>query len=194
MLIGYARCSTDKQDLRVQKGQLQELGVERDRIYVDHGYTGRKRERPGLKEAMAATRAGDVFVVTKLDRLARSVKDASAIAQELEDRGVALQLGKSTYDPSDPLGKMFFNLTALFAEFEADLVSQRTREGLAIAKAKGRMKGRPSSFTKRQIDLIQGWLDSGDYSQVEIAELMKVHPSTISRIARKLQAGENASG
>jgi hypothetical protein len=83
LLVGYARCSTDQQDLTTQRDSLLGLGVETDRIYVDHGLTGTNRERPGLREAFAACRAGDTLVVTKLDRLARSLPDARAIADEL---------------------------------------------------------------------------------------------------------------
>jgi len=86
LLVGYARCSTDQQDLTAQRDALLGLGVEAERIYVDHGLTGTNRERPGLREALAACRAGDTLVVTKLDRLARSLPDARAIADELTTR------------------------------------------------------------------------------------------------------------
>lgn len=100
LLVGYARCSTDQQDLTAQRDGLLGLGVEPDRIYVDHGLTGTNRERPGLREALAACRAGDTLVVTKLDRLARSLPDARAIADELTVRQVSLSLaGRSTTPP-----------------------------------------------------------------------------------------------
>jgi len=83
LLVGYARCSTDAQDLTAQRDGLATMGVSPDRIYVDHGLTGTNRERPGLREALAACRSGDTLVVTKLDRLARSLPDARAIADEL---------------------------------------------------------------------------------------------------------------
>jgi DNA invertase Pin-like site-specific DNA recombinase len=125
-LIGYARCSTDKQDLAAQQAMLEELGVAPDRIYMDRGLTGTTRDRPGLDQALAAVRAGDTLVVPKLDRLARSVPDARHIADALVDRGVKLALGASVYDPTDPMGKMFFNILATFAEFEADLIALLT--------------------------------------------------------------------
>jgi DNA invertase Pin-like site-specific DNA recombinase len=108
--IGYARCSTDKQDLTVQREALIKLGVVADRIYTDHGLTETNRARPGLDQALAAVRAGDTLVVPKLDRLARSVPDARAIADELMKRGIKLQLGSTIHDPSDPMGKMLFNI------------------------------------------------------------------------------------
>ena len=94
LLVGYARCSTDQQDLTAQRDALLGLGVEAERIYVDHGLTGTNRERPGLREALAACRAGDTLVVTKLDRLARSLPDARAIADELTTRQISLSLGR----------------------------------------------------------------------------------------------------
>ena len=92
LLIEYARCSTDQQDLTAQRDGLAALGVAGNRVYVDHGLTGTNRERPGLREALAACREGDTLVVTKLDRLARSLPDARAIADELTLRQVRLNL------------------------------------------------------------------------------------------------------
>jgi DNA invertase Pin-like site-specific DNA recombinase len=109
-VIGYARCSTDKQDLAAQLRTLRGLGVCDDRVYLDHGMTGRDRKRPGLEQALAAVREGDTLVVPKLDRLARSVPDARAIGDSLAGRGVRLSLGGTVYDPNDPIGKMFFNI------------------------------------------------------------------------------------
>ena len=149
-IIGYARCSTDKQDLAAQRAALSELGVAPNRIYVDHGLTGTNRSRPGLDQALAAVRSGDTLVVPKLDRLARSVPDARQIADSLVARGVTLALGKNRYNPADPMGRMFFNILATFAEFEADLIRLRTREGMAIARAKGRLRGKKPKLTDKQ--------------------------------------------
>src|SRR5690349_18112349 len=113
--IGYARVSTDGQELTAQRDALVALGVAPDRIYVDHGLTGTNRERPGLREALAACRAGDTLVVTKLDRLARSVPDARTIADELTQRSVKLSLGGSIHDPTDPIGRLLFNALAMVA-------------------------------------------------------------------------------
>ena len=93
-LIGYARCSTDRQDLAAQRQALLELGVAEDRIYTNHGLTGTSRARPGLDQALAAVRENDTLVVPKLDRLARSVPDARAIADRLQEQGVKLALGR----------------------------------------------------------------------------------------------------
>jgi len=100
--IGYARVSTTNQGLTAQRGGLAARGVDVDQIYVDHGMTGTTRARPGLREALGACRTGDTVVVTKLDRLARSLPDARDIVEELTTRGVRLQLGGSVHDPTDP--------------------------------------------------------------------------------------------
>lgn len=133
LFVGYARCSTEQQDLTAQRDALATLGVSAERIYVDHGLTGANRERPGLREALPACRAGDTLVVTKLDRLARSLPDARDIVDELTRRQVRLQIAGSVHDPDDPVGRLLFNVLAMVAEFEADLIRLRTREGMKIA-------------------------------------------------------------
>ena len=122
LLIGYARCSTDQQDLTAQRDGLAALGVALNRVYVDHELTGTNRERPRLREALAACREGDTLVVTRLDRLARSLPDARAVADELTVRQVRLNLGGSVYDPTDPVGRLLFNVLAMVAESESDLI------------------------------------------------------------------------
>jgi DNA invertase Pin-like site-specific DNA recombinase len=179
--IGYARCSTDKQDLAAQKAALEKLGVSSERIYTDHGMTGTNRERPGLNQALAAARSGDTLVVPKLDRLARSVPDARAIADALIARGVKLALGASVYDPADPMGKMFFNILATFAEFEADLIRMRTREGMAIARAKGKLRGKQPKLSDKQQKELRRMYDTGDYSISDLAEVFSVSRPTVYR-------------
>ena len=148
ILIGYARCSTDRQDLTAQREALAKLGVDPGCIYMDKGLSGRNRVRPGLDQAMAAVREGDTLVVPKLDRLARSVPDARHIADQLEAKGVKLALGRNIYDPADLMGKMFFNILAAFAEFEADLIRMRTRKGMAVARTKGKLQGKQPKLSK----------------------------------------------
>jgi len=180
-LIGYARCSTDKQDLTSQREALAELGVAADRIYVDHGLTGTNRARPGLNQALAAVRKGDTLVVPKLDRLARSVPDARSIADELAARGVTLALGQSRYDPADPMGKMFFNILATFAEFEADLIRLRTREGMKIARAKGRLRGKQPKLSDKQQKELGRMHGTGQYTISDLAELFTISRPTVYR-------------
>jgi len=181
LLIGYARCSTERQDLTAQREILRGLGVSEDRIYLDHGLTGRNRSRPGLNSALAAAREGDTLVVRKLDRLARSVPDARAIGDSLAARGVRLSLGGSVYDPTDPMGKCFFNILATFAEFEVDLVRMRTREGMAIARAKGRLKGKAPKLSPTKRTVLLKLYAAGDHTIAELAELFSVSRATIYR-------------
>lgn len=180
-LIGYARCSTDKQDLTAQREALAELGVAADRIYVDHGLTGTNRARPGLNQALAAVRKGDTLVVPKLDRLARSVPDARSIADELAARGVTLALGQSRYDPADPMGKMFFNILATFAEFESDLIRLRTREGMKVARAKGRLRGKQPKLSDKQQKELGRMHGTGQYTISDLAELFSISRPTVYR-------------
>src|SRR6188472_1942431 len=137
LLIGYARCSTDEQDLTVQR------------------------------EALAACREGDTLVVTKLDRLAPSLPDARAIADELTARRVRLSLGGAVYDPIDPVGRLLFNVLAMVAEFEADLIRLRTREGMKVAKAKGRLRGKQPKLNPRQEAHLVALMKAGEHSTGE---------------------------
>lgn len=179
--VGYARVSTDDQDLTAQRDALEALGVKPDRIYVDHGFTGTNRDRPGLREALAACRAGDALVVTKLDRLARSMLDARNIADELTAREVKLNLSGSTHDPTDPVGRLLFNVLAMVAEFEADLISARTREGMKIAKAKGRLRGKKPKLSTTQEKHLVDLHRAGRHTGAELAELFNVSRATVYR-------------
>ncbi len=157
------------------------LGVSPDRIYIDKGLTGSNRLRPGLDQALAAVRSGDTLVVPKLDRLARSVPDAREIADALQARGVRLALGNSIYDPADPMGKMFFNVLATFAEFEGDLIRLRTREGMAIARAKGKLRGKQPKLSDKQQKELCRMRETGQYSISDLAELFAVSRPTVYR-------------
>ena len=181
MLIGYARCSTDAQDLTAQRDALTALGVQPARIYTDHGLTGTSRARPGLREALAACRACDTLVVTKLDRLARSLPDARDIAGELASAGVKLNIGGSLHDPDDPVGRLLFNVLAMIAEFESDLIRMRTREGMKVARAKGRLRGKqPKLKPAQEAHLVELWR-AGQHTSAEFAELFSVARSTVYR-------------
>src|SRR5919199_785052 len=188
LMIGYARVSTDAQDLTAQRDALAALGATPERIYFDHGLTGTNRERPGLREALAACRAGDTLVVAKLDRLARSVSDARAIAEELTCRQVRLSLGGAVYDPTDPVGRLLFNVLAIVAEFEADLISMRTREGLKVARGRGRLRGKQPKLTVRQEAHLAALHAGGDYTPGELAELFRVGRSTVYRALQRARA------
>ena len=137
---------------------------------------------------------GHTLVVTKLDRLARSLPDARAIADELTARQVRLSIGSSVYDPTDPVGRLLFNVLAMVAEFEfeSDLIRLRTREGMKVAKAKGHLRGRKPKLTVRQEAHLVYLLAAGEHSTAELAELFGVGRSTVYRALDRSKA--TASG
>jgi DNA invertase Pin-like site-specific DNA recombinase len=181
LLVGYARVSTHDQDLTAQRDALASLGVSAERTYVDHGLTGTNRERPGLREALAACRGGDTLVVTKLDRLARSLPDAREILEDLTRREVKLSIGGSVHDPTDPVGRLLFNVLAMVAEFESDLIRLRTKEGMRVAKAKGRLRGRQPKLNARQEAHLVALHRAGEHSTAELGDLFSVGRSTVYR-------------
>ena len=127
------------------------------------------------------------MVVTKLDRLARSLPDARDILDELTKRNVKLSLGGSTHDPTDPVGRLLFNVLAMVAEFESDLIRLRTREGMKVAKAKGRLRGKQPKLKPNQAKHLLELHDSGNYTQAELAELFGVGRSTIYRTIERIR-------
>ena len=192
-LIGYARCSTDTQDLTAQRDRLRELGVAENRVYLDHGLTGTNRNRPGLDQAVAAVREGDTLVVPKLDRLARSVPDARAIGDDLASRGIKLSLGGRVYDPADPMGKMFFNILA---------TSPRPRStccGCAPARAwpspgpKASCAASSPSCRPGSSANWSGWPPPASTTIADLAEVFTVSRATVyrtlQRVARPPAAG-----
>ena len=183
--IGYVRCSTDKQDLSIQQQTLMQLGVDSDRIYADFGFAGTNRERPGLAQALAALREGDTLVIAKLDRLARSVYDLIEIARELETKGVKLSISGAIYDPADPMSKLFFMTLAMVAEFERDLISARTKEGMVKARALGRLIGKKPKLTELQQKELVKMYENGKHTITDLAELFSVSRPTIHRTLKR---------
>jgi DNA invertase Pin-like site-specific DNA recombinase len=185
LLVGYARVSTHDQDLTAQRDALAALGVSVEPTYVDHGLTGTNRDRPGLREALAPGRSGDTLVVTKLDRLARSLPDARDILQDLTTPEVKLSIGGSVHDPTDPVGRLLFNVLAMVAEFESDLIRLRTKEGMRVAKAKGHLRGRPSKLNPRQEAHLVTLYRAGEHSTAELSDLFGVGRSTVYRVIER---------
>jgi DNA invertase Pin-like site-specific DNA recombinase len=190
LLIGYAGVSADEQDVSAQREALATLGVSAERIYVDHGLTGTNRDRPGLREALAACRDGDTLAVTKLDRIARSLPDAREILDDLTRRHVKLSLGGSLHDPNDPVGRLLFNVLAMVAEFEADLIRLRTREGMHVAKAKGHLRGKQPKLNPRQEAHLVALHRAGEHSTAELGDLFGVARSTVYRAIQRDQRSQ----
>jgi DNA invertase Pin-like site-specific DNA recombinase len=191
MLIGYARVSTNDQDLTAQKNALAALGVSLQKTFTDQGLTGTNPARQGFREALAACRAGDTLVVTKLDRLARSRRDAKDIVDDLTQREVKLSIGGSVHDPTDTLGKLLFNVLAMVAEFEADRIRAPTRGGMQVAKAAGRLRGKQPKLSSAQEKHLVEVHQRGEHTTKQIAELFSVARSTVYRAIQ--QAGDTAT-
>ena len=126
---------------------------------------------------------------TKLDRLARSLPDARDIADELTRKGVALSLGGSVYDPNDPVGRLLFKVLGMVAEFEADLIRMRTREGIAVAKARGRPRGKKPRLSLSQRKHLLDLAAAGAHTQAELAELFRISRTTVYRELQRARSG-----
>lgn len=140
MLVGYARVSTEDQKLDLQIDALKSAGCER--IFSDK-ISGAQKERPGLKQALNFIRRGDTLVVWKLDRLGRSLKHLIDTVNELNDRGIGFMSLQEGMDTSTPGGKLIFHVFGALAEFEREIIRERTQAGLKAARARGRLGGRP---------------------------------------------------
>lgn len=145
MRIGYARVSTTGQNLEAQVAIIRRNGVEADHLFTDTASGTTRDGRPELARAIKYARKGDVLVVTRLDRLARSVLDLHTIARELQDKGVDLIATEQSIDTTTPTGRLTFNMLGAIAEFETDLRKERQMEGIIKAKAAGVYKGRPAT-------------------------------------------------
>lgn len=176
--IGYARVSTNDQHPEAQLDALTAAGCER--IFTDK-MSGKLASRPELELALAYVREGDVFVVTKLDRLGRTMKNLIELGLQLERQGVALKVLASDIDTTTPAGKLFFHMLAGFAEFEHALIVERTNEGLAAARARGRRGGAPFKMTPAKAKMAQRMYDSRDYTLAQIADAVGVSKTSVYR-------------
>jgi DNA invertase Pin-like site-specific DNA recombinase len=175
--IGYGRISTTDQNANSQQDALKRANV--DRLFIDT-FTGTKASRPELDKAREQLREGDVLVITRLDRLGRSTADLLNIVSDLEERGVQLEVLEQSIDTSTPEGKLFFTMVAAFAEFERELMRSRTMDGLAAARARGRLGGRKPKLSGKQTVEVARLYDDGRPVQ-EIAELFGVSRPTVYR-------------
>lgn len=178
MLLGYGRVSKNEQNLDRQLDQLKAQGCER--IYIEK-ITGTKKERPELNKLLDNLRSGDIVVVCDLTRLSRSTKDLFWIIEQLEKRNSNLRsLKESWIDTTTPQGKLMFTLFSGISQFERDLISQRTKEGLESARARGRKGGRPFKPSK-EIELSLRMYDSKEYSISEISKATGISKTSLYR-------------
>jgi DNA invertase Pin-like site-specific DNA recombinase len=185
MLVGYVRVSkaNGSQSLDLQRDALIEAGVEPDAIYDDHA-SGKLDDRPGLAACLKARRRGDVLVVWRLDRLGRSLAHLVETVDGLAARGVGLRILSghgAQLDTTSASGRLVFNIFATLAEFERELIHERTMAGLAAARARGRRGGRRFALTKAQVRLAQAAMASRDTSVGELAAELGIKPVTLYR-------------
>uniref|UniRef100_UPI0006A7D8F9 recombinase family protein n=1 Tax=Leucobacter musarum TaxID=1930747 RepID=UPI0006A7D8F9 len=176
--LSSARVSTRDQNAAGQTAVLEAAGCEK--VFVDHA-SGKLARRPALTEALGYLRDGDSLVVTKLDRLGRLVKNLKEIVDELEQRGIGLKAVTQGIDTTTPGGRLFFHMLAAIAEFEHDLIVERTQEGLAAARARGRNGGRRPKMTDAKIKQARAMYDSKEHTVQEIADTFNVTRPTIYR-------------
>lgn len=178
MIIGYARVSTEDQHLDAQADSLTAAGAER--IFADK-VSGSTRERPELRKMLDQLRPGDVVVVAKYDRLARSLRDLLDLVEEIKERGAGFRSLAEDIDTTTPAGRLVFHVFASIAQFERERIAERTREGLQAARARGRVGGRPPALSTSQREEVRRMRDEDLRPITEIAELFKVSTRTIRR-------------
>ncbi len=177
MIIGYARVSTTDQDASLQIDALKNSGCER--IYEEK-QSGKNKERPELIRCLDTLREGDQFIVWRLDRLGRSLKDLVEIVNELELKGVGFQSLNESIDTTSPTGKLIFHVFAALAEFERSLIQERTKAGLAAARARGRKGGRPKKLNAEQIRKAKAMLTDPMITKSEVAKHFGVSRVTLN--------------
>jgi DNA invertase Pin-like site-specific DNA recombinase len=176
MLIGYARVSTDDQNLDLQRDALAQAGCLR--VYEDKD-SAAKAERPGLLLTLEVLREGDTLVIWRLDRLGRSLKDLMALVEKLDGRGVGLRSLQEGIDTGSSGGKLLFHLFGALAEFERNLLRERTRAGLSAARARGRLGGRPKALDPAKRELAVKLYNDRQHSIAEICQIMGISKPTL---------------
>ena len=184
MQIGYARVSTNDQTLNLQLDALKAAGC--TRIFEDH-ISGTKTERVGLQDAMSHLREGDTLVVWRLDRLGRSLKHLIETITDLQERGIGFKSLQENIDTTSPGGKLIFHIFGSLAEFERDLIRERTQAGLEAARSRGRVGGRPKALSKSKAEMARQMYADRNNSVSEICKTLGISRMTLWRYVK---AGE----
>src|SRR3954447_25614835 len=171
MLIGYARISTQDQNLDLQRDALEKAGCEQ--IFTDR-VSGTKASRPGLTDALSHLRAGDTLVVWRLDRLGRSLRHLIDTVTDLQARGIGFQSLTESINTTTSGGKLVFHIFGALAEFEREIIRERTKAGLQAARTRGRNGGRPKKLTKKQIEMLQHLAADKTHTVAEICKTLRI--------------------
>ncbi len=191
MKIGYVRVSKQEQNEALQRDALKEAYCEK---YFSDKMTGAKFERKGLEELLAFMRSGDTVVIWKLDRLGRSLKDLIETLNYLKDRGIDFISLTEKIDTTTPGGKLIFHLMGALAEFERDLIRERTNAGLAAARARGRVGGRPRKLsTNGKVALALRLVEDSKHSIDDICSTLGISRSTLYRYVREAKKASRSS-
>lgn len=189
MKIGYARVSTDDQNLFLQVDALEQAGCEkicRDQL------SGAKPERPGLQEALTYLRPGDTLVVWRLDRLGRSLKHLIEIVTSLEEKGIGFQSVQESIDTTTSGGRLVFHIFGALAEFERNLIRERTQAGLQAARARGRKGGRPKALDAKKMALLYQLYDEKKHFIQELCDILGISKSTLYGYLEQRKASDPA--
>lgn len=178
MLVGYARVSTQEQDAELQRVALREAGCER---IFEETASGAQRDRPQLAAALEYMRKGDTLVVWKLDRLARSLKQLIETVERLDEAGVGFKSITESIDTTTPGGRLIFHIFGALAEFERSMIRERTMAGLAAARSKGRIGGRPKALSDGDLAMASTLLANDRITVKQIANRLGVSPATLYR-------------
>lgn len=184
MLLGYARVSTDDQNLNRQLDQLQKHGVEKRNIYKEK-ITGTKMNRPELSKLLEFATKGDTIVIADLTRLSRSTKDLVTLSEEFNSKGIELISLKETINTTTATGKMMFGMLSVLAQFERDLISERTKDGLAAARARGHFGGRREKLDDTKKKAVKELYASQKSTLKEICEMFSISVPTLYKIIRE---------
>ncbi len=182
MNVGYARVSTSEQNLDLQLKALKDAGCEK--VFRDKGISGTQTNRPQLKRALKRLETGDALVVWKLDRLGRSLGHLIETISNLKDRGVGFASISESIDTTTPGGKLFFHMMGALAEFERDLIVERTKAGIEAARKRGQHLGRPRKLNATQLKHAIELIEEGK-PRNQVARILDVNPSTLYRNLQK---------
>lgn len=191
MLIGYARVSTQEQNLQMQVDALEKSGCEQ--IFQEK-ITGKFRERPELSQCLRMLRKGDVLIVWKLDRLARSLKNLVEIVQDLHDREIGFKSLTESIDTTSSGGRLVFHIFGALAEFEHDLIRERTKAGLAAARARGRKGGRKPAMTDADVRKAAAMLLEPTITKTEVAAHFGVTRTTLNASLQRIDSASPTTG